>query len=194
MIPGTIRLPVTRWPQWARLETDAATTATWWAPRWLRFANFALLFITTRGLADPNLDAIVTLNRIPTRRRAVTGIVAAVAMVVLTYRYAPVQTWTPIFLVVIWSFVRDLARAQTGWHLSPGGDYLANYLRHPAAARGTGQPLMEAICAHADSGGHHIALHVRPGNEALIRLYKSYGFDDQGIGWNNRLVMVRPAS
>ena len=119
-IPGTVRLPVGRWSTWASLETDAATDAArWWALRWLRVANFIVLFATTRVLADPNVDAVVTLSEIPSRRRAVAGMIGAMAVAALTYRYAPVQTWTPIFFAVIWSFIRDLSRAQTGWHLPP---------------------------------------------------------------------------
>ena len=53
---------------------------------------------------------------------------------------------------------------------------------------------MNAVSARADASGRHLMLHVRPGDEALIRLYKFYGFDERGIGWNDRLVMIRPAS
>ena len=47
--------------------------------------------------------------------------------------------------------------------------------------RGGGRALIEALLAAVPAGAHKVELEVFPDNEAAIALYRSFGFEEEGL-------------
>jgi putative acetyltransferase len=106
---------------------------------------------------------------------------SAVALDDLVQRFRASVEWEGHFLFVLWDGPKLVG--SLGLHPSPVEDVLTlgMWILPQWRGRGGGRRLMEAAIAAVPPDAHKVELEVFPDNDAAISLYRSLGFEEEGL-------------
>lgn len=194
----TAKVPVgDRW-RWAKLQ--AKVTREGGAPpqRWtqpgeagsvLTAVGYWLYMLRWTPLTNGHAVIVASRTRFGKSMTLFVSTVAIAAVVGLTRRWLPVGAAAAL-MVFPW-VLGNVVHTMLVWP-APGRrhTHLANLVRHPTAARGTGLDLFLRVVSAAADRGDTVTL--RTTEDDLVNLYGSHGFDAVGDPGPNGVLMTLP--